>query len=755
MRLVVWALLCSLAAAGATWSLLSDPYVEVTVKGRRFSSRDGSLRPVEKLNVSGSDALGRFSGLATVWAVGQVAVLETALVTYPGDAPDVQRYFSRFLVNISSKSTEMDSDPLQTAWPAFAKSKRNLIYFCFQDNFGYPRLSNLSDASNYAPYGGQPSLIFDRDLRAIIFSPVNYFFVSGMGAKKNGGFSAGLLSSFLEISVNLQFDVIAISGSGINDTFSRWGQVVQILSSAEKKTAEKKKRSDLENQYLTYYTDHGSYYWYNSPGKNYDNLMVLLGKSFSGMDLPVRGIQLDSWWYQKGDTGFDSGGSGSFGTYSWTAGKEIFSNGLSSALASFSKQLRRKLMVAIFHNRWFAPVNVYTNQWPFYSAEKEMVLPQSADFYSALIRDLNVSDIASHIVYEQDWLITQYKHINALRNSSEMGAKWFSDMNSGIVSQKNASIQLCMSLPLHYLQGASLSSMATIRVSDDFIPNLDFSSTQQWRIGYNSLFASSLGYLPFKDVFWSSDGQQMGCRNYDTCSSNNGELQSLIAVLSCGPVAFGDSVDHINATRLMRTCNSEGLILQPDLPARTIDGAFLKVPKTVPPAGQFFQTELVEIWSSFATLGNQRFFYILAVNLTEDFALNLQRDLGTIQPLIIFDLRSHSVVGELSMSNDFVIQKNALFNTPKIPFSYLMAVPALMSGFVLLGELEKYVPISRRRMSDLIETDLQFSVTIAAEIEEQVELSVLDQVRGNLQRVKCIENATLICSRANGKCKCE
>ena len=45
------------------------------------------------------------------------------------------------------------------------------------------------------------------------------------------------------------------------------------------------------------------------------------------------------------------------------------------------------------------------------------------------------------------------------------------------------------------------------------------------------------------------------------------ELQVLVATLSASIVGPGDGPGLVNATRLMRCCNKDGLVLKPDRPA--------------------------------------------------------------------------------------------------------------------------------------------------------------------------------------------
>jgi hypothetical protein len=61
-----------------------------------------------------------------------------------------------------------------------------------------------------------------------------------------------------------------------------------------------------------------------------------------------------------------------------------------------------------------------------------------------------------------------------------------------------------------------------------------------------------------------------------------------VATLSTGPVGFSDALGHTNASLVLSTCRSDGLLLKPSLPLRAIDRTFSRVEQRapVPPGAQ-------------------------------------------------------------------------------------------------------------------------------------------------------------------------
>ena len=80
------------------------------------------------------------------------------------------------------------------------------------------------------------------------------------------------------------------------------------------------------NTKFRYWTDNGACYYYYT-GKNYTNyedVLVAVKEDADKNMIPYRYVQLDSWWYYKGEGG---------GVKNWTARPDIFPNGIESMVA--------------------------------------------------------------------------------------------------------------------------------------------------------------------------------------------------------------------------------------------------------------------------------------------------------------------------------------------------------------------------------------------------------------------------------------
>ncbi len=170
--------------------------------------------------------------------------------------------------------------------------------------------------------------------------------------------------------------------------------------------------------------------------------------------------------------------------------------------------------------------------------------------------------------YEQDWLNHQTLDFTPLMTNITLGRTWLKQMGNAALAY-NITIQYCMSLSRHALQSLEIDAVTQIRVTNDYATNFQYQG-QQWRLGVSSIFAAALGLTPFKDVFWTTPeqpGNPYGPKAIDKLV----RLNAVISTLTGGPVGPGDRIDLMNKDLIMRSCNSDGLLLKPSRAATSTD----------------------------------------------------------------------------------------------------------------------------------------------------------------------------------------
>jgi hypothetical protein len=128
-------------------------------------------------------------------------------------------------------------------------------------------------------------------------------------------------------------------------------------------------------------------------------------------------------------------------------------------------------------------------------------------------------------------------------------------------------VQLCMSLPAITLSSVAWDMVTNARLNYDgyvFVSRYDIFQT--------SLLYAAVGLAPFLDNVWTTGCQPAWDNPYGntTCERHSEQLIA-IATLGAGPIGFADRVGFTNASLLNMTCRSDGVLLQPDLPATHVE----------------------------------------------------------------------------------------------------------------------------------------------------------------------------------------
>ena len=158
--------------------------------------------------------------------------------------------------------------------------------------------------------------------------------------------------------------------------------------------------------------------------------------------------------------------------------------------------------------------------------------------------------------------------IPEFRQNYNWSAQFLHGMNAAGANTKTP-IQFCMMQPSDLLMSIQLDYVTNGRASPDYAtPDNTF-------IGHSSLLFMAVGMRPSKDNFWTTDGETSwnGWANLSN-PGRNCELNTIVAAMSTGPVGPSDGAGMTNKTRIMHTCASSGMLLQPNRPMTTIDALY-------------------------------------------------------------------------------------------------------------------------------------------------------------------------------------
>jgi hypothetical protein len=208
----------------------------------------------------------------------------------------------------------------------------------------------------------------------------------------------------------------------------------------------------------------------------------------------------------------------------------------------------------------------------------------------------------------------------------------------------------------------------------------------------------------------------------------------------------------------LSTVRGDGVTLQPDRPATTLDAALLGV----------FSGGVPDVRSTWtAYLGHTyRWHHVLATQLGQAFTLTLA-DLGPVgaaPQFAVVNWFSRAIVAVLAAPSDtFVVpsgQGQPSAPAAAHPIQHFTVMPQLPGGWWLYGEAGKVVPMSKQRVPDITLLAEGFSATVLGAAGE-ANVTLLVAVPGStvLEPVTCPSgtpgaSTTLSCSGSSSPCTC-
>lgn len=389
-----------------------------------------------------------------------------------------------------------------------------------------------------------------------------------------------------------------------------------------------------------YWTDNGATYYYSyDMAKGYPGTMTAVRDYYKTLNIPLAYIQLDSWWYGKGAGNVWTDKAG--GQYLYAADKTLFPNDLPAFQTSLAVPL-------ITHARWIDANSPYRTQ---YKMSNNVSIDPA--YWTAIATYLASAGVAT---YEQDWM--NIMALPATNNLTDQDA--FLDTMASAMEQKGLSIQYCMGLPRHYLQSSKYNAVMTTRASEDHF------ATARWQpFLYTSRLASAVGEWPWADVFRSSEEDNL-----------------ILATLSAGMVGVGDAVGSASATNIFKSVMPDGVIVKPDVPIVPVDQTFVNDAQGA--SGP-------KVAATYTDFGGVRASYVFSFGSGS--ASFTGASLGYSGMVMVYNYFQ----GTAKAVDSAVTYMETLASGR----AYDIVVPIGPSGIAMVGDAGKYVPLGKKRVTQL------------------------------------------------------
>ena len=636
--------------AGSTYEIVYQPM------NWKFSGQIG-LQAFPNISTHrGSDRIGEYSEISFLYADG--FILTNSIRVY--DAQPVVVF-----TTTSSKAAKMWSDdfPVFTTFPT-------LHHFSFRDaNFAPPRFD--------LEKRGTPWLLFDDSANAALISPADDLLIASMSGDGVHEMRSGLNAQARNLPANFSHSTLIVFGKGIHATWQTWSGAFLAFQNAKRPDNE----ADTGLRYLGYWTDNGAHYYYNyDTNSTYAATLEKLVSRYRTEGIPIRYMQLDSWWYEKTFTAADGRKGttknarlpeGEWNRYGGLLAYHADPAVLPDGLKGFHDDIQLPL---ITHNRWVDPESPYHKKYKISGVAA--VDPGYWDEIRSYIASSGV------VCYEQDWLNEIYEFSPELQSMPGV-ADAFADNMARAARKNHLSLQYCMALPRFFLQGSHYPNLTTIRCSDDH-----FQRSRWDDFLFVSQLARATGTWPWTDVFMSTERNNL-----------------IMSVLSAGMVGVGDAIGHESKPNLSYVARADGVLVKPDESLLPVDDVYISEANG--------KTNPMVAWT-YTDHGPLRTAYVFAY----------LRDRAHTEAS--FAPATFGMSGEVCVLNTWLGEFSAQDAATPVQIAYgpggaayYEVAPIGKSGIAFLGDEGKYVSNGRQRIADLTDAGGKLTATITFAVGEK------------------------------------
>ncbi len=586
------------------------------------------------------------------------------------------RLYDDHPVALLSQTCREASETPPPAFPAFTNLPADLHVFSYGwHEFAPPRFSATEIST--------PWMLFDDKANAVVISPATHFMVARMIGDGRTNVTSGFATNLHNLPAGFTHTTAVVMETGINRAWELWGKTLLALGDAKRPGPE----ADPVLRYLGYWTDNGANYYYNyDMDKGYAGTMLALAEHYRQEQIPIRYLQLDSWWYYKTTTDADGKPGkpikapklppGEWNRYGglleYKAHTDLFTNGLDN----FQKAIGLPLVT---HSRWVDRESPYHQRYKISGVAA--VDPKWWDEIATYMKSVGI------VTYEQDWLDRIFTYSPAFSGEIGVGEAFLDNM-SRACQEKGITLQYCMPYPCHFMQGSRYENLTTIRTSGD-----RFHSGHWGDFLYTSRLASALGIRPWADVYMSPE-------------TNN----VLVSTLSAGAVGIGDAIGKENKANLLLAVRPDGVIVKPDAPMVPLDRTYIADAK---------KKHSPFMAATYTENNGLRTSYVFAFNRSGSAPGEVKAsraDLGLNGDAYVYDYFAAS--GKPLPENESLTAPLA----EKAAAFYVVA-PMRQSGIAFLGDKGKFVGTGRQRIAAIEEARHKLTVNLLlAENEDTVTL---------------------------------
>ena len=577
------------------------------------------------------------------------------------------------------------------------------------------------DDLNRGVFGGPVVLLDGGD--AVVFGSTADHAKHWATYQNGSSWALGPSSELLELPANFSFRTVVARADGVTAAVKKYGDWVLRDAETDRAAA---LAADVVVNGLGYWTDNGAVYYGDAwkhdlavmaaPHATMEAAAVAVAAALRRDGVALAYWQWDDWWYPGEAVYVDC-------VDAWTMLPAAFPSG---GLAD----MRRRLGVPFLLYMPYVCRNAsgFAN-WTFltpddcgWDCEGTLVdARESEAFHGALFENYGEATSDRGLVaYEQDFMVTNFLKTRKYRQVLGEYERWFAGM-AAAAADREIPLQLCMAMPSDAILAAKADWATNARASDDYALPSNLPS-----FGGGALLLWALGLRPSKDTFWTTSNSSKRAYAPGANPGTNVELNAIVAATSTGPVGIGDAAGETDAALVARTCAADGALLQPAKPLTPLDRTYAA------------SWRGGEAWGSHVVSGSAAAYLTLAFSVDATSTLAAADFYPAAAARDWVHRAWHAAPcadGADALASGCVV---AAF--PQLgpstdrgggrPYDYWLSYPADGETWLLLGELDKFVPLAGRRFAKVANTGARLDVALRGSPGEVVAVTALERNGG-------------------------
>ncbi len=525
----------------------------------------------------------------------------------------------------------------------------------------------------------EPFFLIAPDGRTLMLAPLNHFHeqiiaVPADAVHEADGLRCGWHGDLDRIPTGFRTELGLFAAPSPRCALDLWANLLRERFGTRRLT----RYSDELLSGLSYWTDNGAVYYYRTePGCDYATTLEHVVTGLRKQSLPIRSVQLDSWFYPHQNLRSIAPNGTAIvppsGMLCWEPREDIFPEGMHTLRARLGN------LPLSLHSRHFSTNSPYFETFEAWH-DGDYGHPSGRELYDLLMANA-VSWGA--ITYEQDWMVETFLGVKGLREAPGRAQEWLSALDD-TAEEHGLHLQFCMATPADFFQTVRLRNVASIRTSGDYRYLFDNGLNWVWFLQTNAM-ARALGLWPFKDVFLTHGKTEL------SEGEPYAEVEALLSALSGGPVGIGDQLGQTERNLVFRCCREDGVLVKPDAPIAAVDEMFLENrffhPRLL--KGETYSQHQAGRWIYAATFNacNQKRRIEEEVTLAEFGAHSAAR-------YVVYDWRhKHHQIS--AAGGGWPVQLDFQ------DWDFRVLCPLLEGDITVFGDTEKYATVGDRRISQI------------------------------------------------------